>query len=137
MKIAVFFLLFVCAVAAQANRTVWDGVYTVPQAERGKFDYMESCAQCHGEDLSGGGDAVMDPPPPLKVENFGVGRRDLGNLYDFMRAQMPGNAPGSLPRAVYADILAYLLRENSYPPGSVELPDDSDALSRIQVVKKP
>jgi cytochrome c len=135
--IALSAVLFGCAVDAQTIRTVWDGVYTSEQAARGKFDYMDSCASCHGKDLSGGNAAMDPPPPPLKQENFGVGWRDLGRMYEFLRDQMPRNAAGSLPRAAYVDIVAYLLQQNSYPAGEVELSADIEALARILVVKKP
>src|SRR5215510_13368865 len=39
-------------------RTVWDGVYTPPQADRGQSSYAYSCRRCHGEDLSGSGNVL-------------------------------------------------------------------------------
>ena len=38
-----------------------------------------------------------------------------------MRSSMPPNAPASLSRETYLDILAYVLKANGYPPGSTEL----------------
>ena len=35
------------ATQADVQRTVWDGVYTEEQAERGAVQYTESCAGCH------------------------------------------------------------------------------------------
>src|SRR4051794_24952218 len=34
--------------AAQAARSVWDGVYTEAQAQRGKTLYVQRCGTCHG-----------------------------------------------------------------------------------------
>src|SRR5262245_28517693 len=44
--------------AAQApaakTRTVWDGVFTADQAERGRIAFAQNCAECHNTDLTGG-----------------------------------------------------------------------------------
>jgi len=47
--------IFVTAivVSAQAQKTVWDGVYTEEQAKRGAEVYAEKCAMCHGDSLGG------------------------------------------------------------------------------------
>ena len=37
----------------QAQKTVWDGVYTEEQAKRGGDIYAEKCAMCHGDSLGG------------------------------------------------------------------------------------
>src|SRR5262245_19535895 len=39
--------------APAASRTIWDGVFTQAQADRGKALYMTSCAACHKADLLG------------------------------------------------------------------------------------
>ena len=39
---------------AGQGRTVWDGIYTDEQADRGESLYQDACASCHGQDLSGG-----------------------------------------------------------------------------------
>src|SRR5262245_37472365 len=41
------------AVRAQDKKTVWDKVYTVEQATKGKVEYESHCAGCHVKDLSG------------------------------------------------------------------------------------
>ena len=41
-------------IAAQdERRTVWDGIYTIEQAERGQGLVDEYCAVCHGKNLLG------------------------------------------------------------------------------------
>ena len=50
------------AMAAQAHRTVWDGVYSEAQATRGKQAYIDNCASCHGEGMQG-----ADLAPALKA----------------------------------------------------------------------
>ena len=42
---------------AQEDNTepsVWDGVYSSDQADRGQKVYEATCARCHGADLTGG-----------------------------------------------------------------------------------
>src|SRR5206468_325985 len=41
-------------------RSVWEGVFTAPQAARGAESYQYSCAMCHSPDLEG--DAGRDVP---------------------------------------------------------------------------
>ena len=36
-----------------AATSVWDGVYTELQAERGEATYSKTCARCHRDDLKG------------------------------------------------------------------------------------
>ena len=36
-----------------ATRTIWDGVFTQAQADRGRDQYRQSCASCHKADLLG------------------------------------------------------------------------------------
>src|SRR5690242_9362493 len=39
--------------APAATRTIWDGVFTQAQAERGRDVYRKSCSACHKADLLG------------------------------------------------------------------------------------
>src|SRR5215213_9390439 len=39
--------------SAQDAVSVWSGVYTTAQAERGRVVYAAQCGRCHGDDLSG------------------------------------------------------------------------------------
>ena len=52
-------------VAAAAERTVWDGIYTEQQAARGRTAYLQACASCHADDLRGKSTA-----PSLVEESF-------------------------------------------------------------------
>src|SRR3954451_23666218 len=45
--------------AQPPTKSVWDGVYSQAQADRGKGLYSEQCASCHGSELTGG---EMAPP---------------------------------------------------------------------------
>ncbi len=92
-------------------RTVLDGVFTTAQAERGAGLYVTQCAACHeGADVDG---------PPLTGAPFVDRWREdtLASLFDFIKTEMPQQAPGSLSERQYLDIIAHLLHENDYPPG--------------------
>jgi mono/diheme cytochrome c family protein len=123
-------LLFASALFAQENRsrTIWDGVYTDSQAQRGKTVYETSCVACHKEDLTGIEDA-------LKGERFFDKRRE-DTLDSFLAVlkTMPLRNPGSLSDQAYLDILSYVLQSNAFPPGTTEL--KMDALEKTRVVGK-
>jgi S-disulfanyl-L-cysteine oxidoreductase SoxD len=110
--------LFLCIPGDSFATTVLDKVYSAPQAERGGEAYQAHCAKCHEG-------AEPDAPAP-KGQPFVDRWREapLDFLFTHIRTKMPGDAPGTLSRSVYLDILAYLLRENGYPPGSADLSAD-------------
>jgi cytochrome c len=128
-----------------AGRTIWDGVYTTAQAERGERAYKVSCGYCHRDDLSGGffddgtGRAPALAGPRAFNSSFGERWRDttLGQMLIEIGTTMPQTDPGSLPPQTYLDILSYLLSKNEVPAGSTELPDDLEALERIRITPKP
>ena len=115
---------------------MWDGVYTTAQAERGKAAYRIHCQLCHASDLSGGSDGD-DPAPALRHADFAQNRKDLYNLFSYIKASMPRDEPGSLDEHKVVDIVAYLLQQNSFPAGADELPPDPAALQRIATAKNP
>ena len=43
------------AAAPGGSKTVWDGVFSTAQAERGAAAYKTACSECHGNDLAGDG----------------------------------------------------------------------------------
>src|SRR5579872_2509448 len=100
-------LLFASATAslatAQANaprRTVWNGVYTEAQATRGMAAFGQSCAGCHA--LAAEGKA------PLVGESFwkSFAQKSVGDLLEYVSANMPNGSPGSLSEPTYRDIVA-------------------------------
>jgi S-disulfanyl-L-cysteine oxidoreductase SoxD len=119
-------------VGAQAGKTSKDGVYTEAQAERGKKAYLNACASCHQEGLQG-----ADLAPPLKGDDFVVpwSSQTVNDLFDRVANTMPADAPGSLPRDVDADIVAYVLQVNKFPAGAQELKPDPAAMKGIAIGK--
>ena len=65
-------------VAAQGKTTL-DGMYTAAQAARGETIYKDSCVGCHGDDLSGGGQAPPERPGPgsWRIRGFATCKRRL------------------------------------------------------------
>jgi mono/diheme cytochrome c family protein len=121
--------------AATAGATVTSGVYTSDQAKRGQAIYVDACAKCHIEDLSGGKDS-----PPLVGDDFLGGWRgkSVGDLFDEVRMTMPFDSPGKLTQEQYADVLAYIFSANKFPAGGTELAHDTAPLQKIQIdAKKP
>jgi mono/diheme cytochrome c family protein len=107
--------------------------FTLDQAERGLQAYAHNCLDCHGSNLDNG----EFGGPPLKGSNFGR-RWSGGNvaaLVAFMQAKMPPDRPGQLNPETYADITAFILGENGYPPGSRELPADTAAQQAMSLAK--
>ena len=124
-------------VAGQPSKqSVWDGVFTEPQARRGAESYQYACATCHAPDLEG--DAGRDVPA-LYGEEFvgGWNSRTIKDLFELMRKAMPKDSPGSLKAETYADIVAFLLQANEFPAGTREPPADVTALERIGIEKTP
>ena len=115
-----------------ATRSVWQGVYTAAQSERGRSVYQQACGQCHGETLGG------DIGPTLSGPFWSIWEgRSAADLYRSIRTTMPADAPESLKPQEYADIVAFLFSMNKYPAGEKEMPADSAALEAIRIVKAP
>jgi mono/diheme cytochrome c family protein len=135
-SLAIASLAFVQAlilVSAQGKTTL-DGIYSEPQAARGETIYKESCASCHGDDLSGGGQT-----PPLAGKEFNSDWVDLsmGDLFDRTHLSMPADKPGSMTPAQTVDVIAYLLKKGNFPAGAADLPAETAALKTIKFVSAP
>ena len=113
--------------------SVWDGVYTSTQAARGKATFDVSCSRCHNSDLSG-----SERGPTLTGDKFLANWLDgsLDALFSFIRDQMPQGSANIVSDDSKADILAYILQRNSFPPGNTELTANSAKLDTIQVLRK-
>jgi cytochrome c len=124
-------LLVMSAFAAAQQQTVWDGVYTREQSDRGEKLYAERCARCHGDALQG-----IEAAPALVGPAFYANwdGETLDALFDRIRTSMPQDRPGSLTRLENADILAYMLRAGGYPEGKLTLDSQGGALMRIKVL---
>ena len=127
---SLMFVEAVILVSAQ-GRTTLDGIYTEAQAKRGEKVYTDSCASCHGDDLSGGGQT-----PSLAGKEFNGDWNDLpiSDLFDRTRGTMPADKPGTMTPAQTADVIAFLLEKGHFPAGQTELPTDAAILKPIKFV---
>jgi mono/diheme cytochrome c family protein len=115
--------------------SIWDGVYTAEQAERGAAAYI-SCTRCHGRRLNGApDDPDQKSTPPLARAAFlrEWDGKSLAVLFGYTRATMPLNNPASLSDQQYIDIIAYMLSINEAPAGDAELAPDPAGLGRIMI----
>jgi mono/diheme cytochrome c family protein len=120
---------------AQApSRSVWSGVYSTEQAERGRKLYVRDCQRCHGDTLLGG-----EGGPALSGEEFLTAwkARTAAELFELIQTTMPEETPGSLSSRQYSDVLAYVFKENEFPAGMEELPSDPAALRAVLLEPKP
>jgi S-disulfanyl-L-cysteine oxidoreductase SoxD len=124
-------LVMAVVVTAQAQKTVWDGVFTEEQAKRGADVYAEKCAMCHGDSLGG-----VESAPPLTGPAFYANweGESLNALFERIRMSMPLDNPGSLSRAQNADVVAHMLSVGGYPAGSSALEGQAGVLSAIKVM---
>jgi len=130
--IASVFLSRATVAADPANsppKSQWSGAYTDTQAHRGESSYNQYCLVCHGPDLMGG-----ETAPPLIGGTFQSNWNELslGDLFERIRMSMPQNAPGSLSRQQYADILSFMLAKGGYPSGQSELPTQTEMLKETK-----
>lgn len=99
--------------------------FTQDQARRGAAVYAQHCATCHGEELEGFG-----PFPPLSGSGFREHYQDktLGELYTFVREQMPLGSGNTLEPTQYADVVTFLLSRNRMPAGEVEFDFENEEM---------
>lgn len=125
---------------AAAAKSIWDGVFTAEQAERGAQVNAGSCASCHGRRMDG---AALDPDmpstPPIARNRFlrDWDGQSLAALFQYIRSTMPKNNPGSLSDQQYIDVIAEMLSASGAPVGDAELAPDTAALGSITIGEKP
>ncbi|MEZ5288945.1 MAG: c-type cytochrome [Vicinamibacterales bacterium] len=111
--------LTAASLAAQAPRSVNEGVYTSAQARRGEATFTSICTTCHDTARFTGPDFVS-----------AWSGKSLAGLFEAVQS-MPEDNPGSLTAQQYADVIAYFLQLNEYPTGSSELAGEEDAMKAI------
>jgi len=129
MRIAIGLLALLAKALSAQQSSVWDGVYTPVQANRGKDAYSKACASCHGAALDGSGAVPPLAGPDFKSDWNG---QTVDDLFEKMQTTMPADKPGQLSREQNADILAFLLTANGFPSGQKELSTDTAALGKIR-----
>ena len=123
--------------APAESHSVWDGVYSQKQAQRGQAIYDQQCSSCHGEKLTG---KESEDSPALTgrdFENEWKGRT-VGDLFRKILRKMPQDNPGHLTPQQSVDLLAFILSFNGFPVGQTELPPQNEALVNVRFDdKKP
>jgi mono/diheme cytochrome c family protein len=121
-------LILLCvwaAVAAQSERSIWDGVYTEAQATPGQNTFNGTCAACHSDADFTGPTFLMEWEASTALD-----------LFTLVQKTMPMDNPGSLDPQTYADVIAYFLRINAVPAGKDELDTDAEHLKLIRIESK-
>ena len=112
---------------------IWDGIYTAEQAKRGKAEFDQTCSRCHNLALIG-----SERGPAIKGSTF-LSHWDKGSVADLfikIRDTMPEGGPGTLNEDTKVDILSYILQQNGFPAGTVELKKDLPSMEDIRLAKK-
>lgn len=120
--------------AAGAGRLVAaTGDYTQQQAAAGRQVFNQHCAQCHGDKLQG----QAGPPlaGPKFESNLKYSKMSAKQMFDFIKTNMPHNAPGSLTKKQYLQALSYILSKNGYPQGSTPLSEKT--LGQVKLLPYP
>jgi hypothetical protein len=118
----------VTAQTSAPHRTVWDGVYTEAQATRGLTAFSQNCASCHVLTTEG--------KSPLAGDPFwtSFAQKTVGDLLEYVSANMPNGKPGSLDESTYRDIVAAMLKANDFPAGTSQLA--RDAIAEVEIIPK-
>lgn len=119
--------MFSASAGAQTqSKSTRSGVYSREQANRGQEVFLGTCKNCHTTEFHA-------------TDAFTTkwNGKPLSELFQYIRDQMPKNEPGTLTAEEYADVLAYLLRQNRMPAGEADLPADADAVKSIRIDLKP
>ena len=114
--------------------TVKTGIYSKEQAERGKAVYDKICAACHtfkpsekskdNPDL--GGDAFLNK----------WDKKTVHELATVIYTTMPNDGSAVITEEQTADVIAFILQQNSFPEGAQPFKWDASA-RKIVIVKQP
>lgn len=97
------------------------GPFTQQQAEDGHTKFNNHCAQCHRPNMQGA------QGPALVGDEFKEkwAGKPVAELREYIHANMPQNAPGSLPEDQLDPIVAWILSKNGVQAGDKALSKDS------------
>jgi mono/diheme cytochrome c family protein len=98
-----------------AQSSTQPGLYTSEQALRGEKAFLGNCVGCHGYSMS----------------SIFSGYRNAYIYWGKISSTMPWEDAGHLAPQDYIDMVAYMMRENGFPPGEVELKVDRPLLESI------
>ena len=112
---------------AANHRSVWSGVFTAAQADRGASSFRQHCESCHGAELRGNeGPALVGPSFTRNWTGLTV-----RELFRHIKVAMPEDGPSTVSDADKIDILAFVFQRNGFPAGSQPMTADAVALAAI------
>ena len=114
--------------------TIWSGVYTTDEADRGKQTAANLCGRCHGPELKG-----TDTAPGLTGARFFDRWNNLMllDVIAWIQSAMPGDHGFFVTAKQSREIVGYMLRESGAPSGRAPISDDINVLNQILVIRKP
>jgi S-disulfanyl-L-cysteine oxidoreductase SoxD len=129
IPLSMMLLVALLALQPLVTTSVWDGVYTAAQAERGGAVYETQCRRCHAADQHGvNGASLAGEAFMLHWEG-----RTIDRLVGRIRDTMPPDATGTVTETDAVDAVAFLLQRNNFPEGAIELVPEPAVLARIQI----
>ena len=121
--------------AGAVSEAAGGGGYTAAQATAGATVYATRCSQCHAASLQGGaGPALIGAAFQTSMN---ANYTDAGRLEDFIRKQMPADAPGTLSVQQYLNVTAYLLARNGFPAGTAALTERNAGAVKLARASAP
>jgi quinoprotein glucose dehydrogenase len=112
--------------------TVWSGVYSKAEADRGRQAYKQLCSRCHGTDLKGGLTA-----PGLVGAKFFDRWHDLrlGDVVAYIQAAMPREHQFYVPADSARAIVGLMLEESGVPSGQEDMSTDVSVQHAILITR--
>ena len=122
-------ILMLCSLAPSLTMAQHETANGAGQIDRGQRVYGAFCANCHGVELEG---AVG---PTLAGARFlhSWAEKGADDLYYILRTTMPKPAVGSLSKAAYADVLAFILQRNGMTTGKRAFDGSPEMLEEIDL----
>jgi S-disulfanyl-L-cysteine oxidoreductase SoxD len=114
--------------------SIWDGVFTAEQAQRGGQLFEFQCAACHGSELVSA-DGYAPDLVGFRFNGMWHGKT-LGERFETIQTTMPLGKAGSLSADEVVDIIAFILSYNDYPAGDTPLAAGQH-LEQIEVTPRP
>lgn len=123
---------FLSAAGARVVPTVWSGVYSKAEAERGRQAYKQLCSRCHGADLKGGLTA-----PGLVGAKFFDRWHDLrlDDVVSYIQAAMPREHEFYVPADSARAIVSLMLQESGVPAGKEDMSTDVNVQRNILITR--
>jgi mono/diheme cytochrome c family protein len=114
--------------------TIWSGVYSSAEAERGKQAYRQLCSRCHGADMKGG----LTEPGLIGAKFFDRWHDlRLGDVVAYIQAAMPREHEFFVSADSAREIVSLMLQESGVPAGAKPMSADLNVQHSILVTRPP